>query len=57
MKLASGRSFTESFSKDKEACLINESVAKKLILADPLKARFIQPGDPKDRSTFLLSEW
>jgi putative ABC transport system permease protein len=49
MKLASGRPFSESFSTDKEACLINESVAKKFEIADPLKARFIQPGDPKDR--------
>ena len=49
MKLASGRSFSESFSTDKEACLVNESVAKKFDIADPLKARFIQPGDPKDR--------
>jgi putative ABC transport system permease protein len=46
MKLTSGRSFNESFSTDKEACIINESVVKNFGLADPLKARFLQPGDP-----------
>jgi len=49
MKLASGRSFNESFSTDKEACLINESVVKNFAITDPTKARFIQPGDAKDR--------
>jgi len=49
MKLASGRSFNESFSTDKEACLINESVVKNFAITDPTQARFIQPGDAKDR--------
>jgi putative ABC transport system permease protein len=50
MKLTSGRSFSETFSTDKEACLINESVVKKFDIADPLKARFVQPGDPGQRT-------
>ena len=49
MKLTSGRSFSESFSTDKEVCLINESAVSKFGITDPLKARFIIPGDPKDR--------
>jgi putative ABC transport system permease protein len=49
MKLASGRSFNESFSTDKEACIINESVVKNFGITDPLKARFMQPGDPGQR--------
>ena len=46
IKLASGRSFSESFSTDKDACLVNESVVKNFGITDPLKARFLQPGDP-----------
>jgi putative ABC transport system permease protein len=49
VKLASGRSFDESFSTDKESCLINESVAKNFGISEPLKARFILTGDLKDR--------
>ena len=50
MKLTSGRTFNESFSTDKEACLINESVVKKFDIKDPLKARFAQPGEPGHRT-------
>jgi putative ABC transport system permease protein len=49
MKLVSGRSFNESFSTDKEACLINESVVKNFGITDPEKARFMQPGEAGSR--------
>jgi putative ABC transport system permease protein len=49
MKLASGRSFNESFTTDKDACLINESAVKNFNITDPGKTRFMQPGDPKTR--------
>lgn len=49
MKLASGRSFSESYSTDKDACVINESVVKNFSITDPLKARFVQPGDASSR--------
>ncbi len=44
MKLASGRSFSESFSTDKDACIINESAVKNFGIKEPEKARFVQPG-------------
>jgi len=50
MKLTSGRSFSESYSTDKEACLINESVVSKFGITDPLKTRFVQPGEIGKRS-------
>jgi putative ABC transport system permease protein len=49
MKLASGRSFNESFTTDKDACVVNESVIKNFSIADPEKTRFMQPGDAKSR--------
>jgi putative ABC transport system permease protein len=49
MKLASGRSFSESFATDKEACVVNESVIKNFGITDPEKTRFMQPGDDGKR--------
>lgn len=49
MKLEKGRSFNESFSTDKNACLINESAVKNFNITDPEKARFVQPGDSGQR--------
>ncbi len=43
MALASGRSFNESFTTDKDACMINESAAKNFSL-NPENTVFIQPG-------------
>ena len=45
MTLASGRSFNESFSTDKQACLINESAQKDFAITDIEKTRFMEPGD------------
>ena len=49
MKLASGRSFNESFSTDKDACLINESAVKNFGITDPEKTRFMLPGEANSR--------
>lgn len=49
MSLISGRSFNESYSTDKDACVINESAIKNFSLDDPLKARFMQPGEAQNR--------
>lgn len=43
MALASGRSFNESFTTDKDACMINETVVKNFSL-NPENTVFIQPG-------------
>ena len=45
MTLASGRSFKESFSSDKDACIINESAQKDFKINDIEKARFMEPRD------------
>jgi putative ABC transport system permease protein len=45
MTLASGRSFNESFTSDKDACIINESAQKDFKITDFEKARFMQPDD------------
>ncbi|MBK7133018.1 MAG: ABC transporter permease [Bacteroidales bacterium] len=45
MTLASGRSFNESFSTDKQACLINESAQKDFAITNLENTRFVTPGD------------
>jgi putative ABC transport system permease protein len=45
MTLASGRAFNESFTTDKEAVLVNESVVKNFSITDFATTRFSQPGD------------
>ena len=45
MTLASGRTFNESFSSDKEACIVNESAVKDFKITDIEKTRFMEPRD------------
>lgn len=45
MALVSGRSFKESFTSDKDACIINESAVKDFKITDIEKARFMEPRD------------
>lgn len=45
MALASGRSFNESYTTDKDACLLNESAVKNFMITDFSKTRFMVPGD------------
>ena len=50
MELVSGRSFNESFSTDKDACLVNETTVKNFAITDLSKTRFMQPrpGETKE---------
>jgi putative ABC transport system permease protein len=45
MTLAEGRTFNESFTSDKEACVINESARKDFNITDISKTRFMEPND------------
>jgi putative ABC transport system permease protein len=45
MTLVSGRSFKESFTSDKDACLINESALKECKITDIDNTRFMEPRD------------
>jgi putative ABC transport system permease protein len=45
IKLDSGRFFNESYSTDKDACLVNESTMKNFGITDMQKTRFMEPGD------------
>jgi putative ABC transport system permease protein len=45
MTLASGRSFNESFTTDKQACLVNESAVKNFSIINITQTRFMQPRD------------
>jgi len=45
MTLTSGRSFNESFTSDKDACIINETARKDFNVTDIDKTRFMEPGD------------
>jgi putative ABC transport system permease protein len=45
MTLAAGRTFNESFSSDKDACIINESAFKDFKITDMEKTRFLEPQD------------
>ncbi len=45
MTLASGRSFNESFTSDKDACIINETAQKDFRVTDIEKTRFMEPQD------------
>jgi putative ABC transport system permease protein len=50
MTMVQGRTFDESHSSDKDACLINESALKEFNIKDIEKTRFILPGqDGKGR--------
>jgi len=45
MSLVSGRFFDESYTTDKEACLVNEAAIKNFSITDVQNTRFFQPGD------------
>ncbi len=45
MTLVSGRNFDESYSSDKQACLINETAKKDFNITDIEKVRFMNPDD------------
>lgn len=45
MTISAGRAFSESFTTDKEACIINESAVKNFSITDFSKTRFMAPGN------------
>ncbi len=45
MKLESGRVFNESFSTDRQACILNESAVKNFSITDVEKTRILRPGE------------
>lgn len=45
MTIVDGRNFNESYTTDKEACLVNESAIKDFNITDISKVRFMQPRD------------
>jgi putative ABC transport system permease protein len=45
MTLVDGRSFNESYSSDKDACIINEAARKDFRVEDIAKTRFMEPRD------------
>lgn len=45
MTLVDGRSFDESYTSDKEACMVNESAIKDFGISDIQKTRFMEPSD------------
>lgn len=45
MTIASGRNFNESYTSDKDACLVNESAINNFSITEAAKTRFMQPGD------------
>jgi putative ABC transport system permease protein len=47
MTLTSGRSFNESFTTDKQACIINESAVKNFSITDLEKTRMLKPDQPE----------
>lgn len=52
MTLVSGRYFNESYSSDKQACIINESTVKNFGITDIQNTRFMEPGD-SGKMTYL----
>ncbi len=50
MKLVKGRGFNESFSSDREGCIINEAAMKDFNITDLEKTRFMEPGDSGSRA-------
>lgn len=45
IKLDSGRFFSESYSSDKGACIINESARRNFGITDMIRTRFMEPWD------------
>ncbi|MGE5418886.1 MAG: ABC transporter permease, partial [Chloroflexota bacterium] len=45
MTLADGRWFDTSFTSDSTACIVNEAAVKNFSVPEPLKTRFVEPGE------------
>jgi putative ABC transport system permease protein len=54
MTLVSGRSFNESFTTDKQACILNESSVKNFSITDLEKTRILRPGESGPESISII---
>ena len=54
MKLISGRFFSESFTTDKQACILNESSVKNFSITDFEKTRILRPGEKEPESIQII---
>ncbi len=54
MTLASGRPFSESFTTDKQACIVNESAIKNFSITDLEKTRLLVPGEKGPESMQII---
>jgi putative ABC transport system permease protein len=54
MKLISGRFFSESFTTDKQACILNESSVKNFSITDLEKTRILRPGEKGPESIQII---
>jgi putative ABC transport system permease protein len=54
MTLVSGRSFNESFTTDKQACVLNESSVKNFSISDLEKTRILRPGEKGPESISII---
>jgi putative ABC transport system permease protein len=54
MKLISGRPFSESFTTDKQACILNESSVKNFSIIDLEKTRILKPGEKGPESIQII---
>ena len=54
MTLVSGRSFNESFTTDKQACILNESSVKNFSITDLEKTRILRPGQSGPESISII---
>lgn len=54
IKLSSGRLFSESYSSDVDACIVNESAVRNFNFTDPMAVRFIEPGDDVEAEPLFM---
>jgi putative ABC transport system permease protein len=54
MTLVSGRPFNESFTTDKQACILNESSVKNFSITDLEKTRILRPGEKGPESISII---
>jgi putative ABC transport system permease protein len=54
MTLVSGRSFNESYTTDKQACILNESSVKNFSITDLEKTRILRPGQNGPESIQII---
>lgn len=54
MTLVSGRKFNETFTTDKDACILNESAVKRYNITDLEKTRLLKPGPSGNISKTII---